>query len=152
MGGQMNDIMKEAFAMPPRGSMCDVFVPQLCLWPCHAFAQFHLQGMSDVKKERLPFDPENDFFQASSSQQIRKPDLNLPPEDSSEGTLESSSPPVSLEWAMRIQTILLMSLRKLRPTPDRLSCNIGFFSLLTWFNFFVIQSLALENSMLKDWD
>lgn len=49
--------------------------------------------MSDVKKERLPFDPENDFFQASSSCQIRNPDLNLPPEDSSGGTLESSSPP-----------------------------------------------------------
>ena len=56
--------------------------------------------MSDVKKERLPFDPENDFFQASSSYQIKN--LNLPPEDSSEATSESSSPPVFLEWAMRI--------------------------------------------------
>lgn len=25
--GQMNDIMKETFAMPPRRHVCDVFVP-----------------------------------------------------------------------------------------------------------------------------
>ena len=55
-----------------------------------------------TSKKRLPFDPENDFFQASSSCQIRNPDLNIPPEDSSQGTWESSSLPVSLEWAMRI--------------------------------------------------
>lgn len=79
-----------------------MFLSLSCIWPCRDFAQFHLQGMSDVKKERLPFDPENDFFQASSSYQIKNPDLNLPPEDSSEATSESSSPPVFLEWAMRI--------------------------------------------------
>ena len=45
----MNDIVKEAFAMPPRGSVCDIFVPSLCLWSCHDFAQIHLQGISDIK-------------------------------------------------------------------------------------------------------
>lgn len=37
MDGHVNDIVEATFAMPQRGSVCDVFVPSLCLWSCHDF-------------------------------------------------------------------------------------------------------------------
>lgn len=50
-----------------------------------------------ASEDRSLSDPENDFSQASSGNQIRNSDAKLPPENSSEATLGSSSPNLFFE-------------------------------------------------------
>lgn len=86
----MNDIVKEAFACH-QGDVCVIFLSLRCVCGPAMILPKSTCKEYLTSKQRLPFDPENDFFQASSSCQIRNPELNSPPEDSSEATSESCS-------------------------------------------------------------